>query len=82
MSTIQVSSETLGIVFRRLGINSRMEVVNRDYKGFSLDNDIEREKQKTYSSLIRGSIRLQEGKYYTAHEYEEKIKRSLERKIP
>ena len=80
--TIRVSEKTRDIVCKSLNINCLAEIINRSYSGFSSTDDIDREKIALYSDCNRGSIRIITGRFYTAQEYDERVKRVTRMKLP
>ncbi|MFZ4524293.1 MAG: hypothetical protein ACOYOE_01765 [Chlorobium sp.] len=80
--TIRVSETTRNIVCESLDIDRLSEVIDMSYGGFSTTADVDREKTKLYSDSNRGSVRLNTGRYYTAKEYEERINRIKNMKLP
>lgn len=80
--TIRVSERTRDVVCKSLKVDRLVEVMNRCFGGFSTENDVSREKTELYAEKNRGSIRLNTGRFYTAGEYEERVKRIKSLKLP
>lgn len=79
---IQVSGRTKEVICKTLNIKNLKDVIDRSYGGFSIKNDVDREKTVLYSDSNRGSIRLNTGRFYTASEHEERINRAKKLKLP
>ena len=73
---IQLSKRSRSVIKKNLKLKRIDEVVDHKYADFSPENDICREKVNTiYAKRIRGSVRLRAGRYYTAKEYKDRVKR-------
>lgn len=80
--TIRVSETTRDIVCKSLDIDRLSAVIDMSYKGFSTTSDVDREKTRLYSDSNRGSVRLNTGRFYTVKEYDERINRIKNMKLP
>ncbi len=80
--TIRVSETTRNIVCKSLDIDRLSEVIDMSYGGFSTTAYVDRAKTGLYSDSNRGSVSLNTGRYYTAKEYEERIYRIKNMKLP
>ncbi|ESQ17435.1 MAG TPA: hypothetical protein DDY14_04905 [Chromatiaceae bacterium] len=79
---IQVSDKTRQIVCRELKVNSFADLVDRDFQEIDENHDVDRNKVARYADRNRGSVRLDAGKFYTAKEYEQRIRRVKNMKLP
>lgn len=78
-----VSKVTETVLLKTLGISSLSDILDRTYKGFSREADVDREKvMGVYGDRNRGSIRLNSGRFYTAAEYENRIQRVKALQLP
>ena len=80
--TMLLSEETQSIICKRLNMSCLEDVVEKEYGSISASQDTDREKTALYASHNRGSIRLNTGRYYTAQEYAERVKRVTNMKLP
>ncbi len=69
------------IIMKRLGMKNSNEVFKREFKATDSKSET-REKIHTYKRLIRGSVRLSSGRYYTAEEYAQRVKKAKETPLP
>ncbi len=76
------SSETKGLLLKCLGLSSMEELWTREYKDLTLDDDVNRESVAKYSIRARGSVRLFSGRYYTLVEYNDRIDRINNLRLP
>lgn len=79
---IRVSDSAKSIVCRALNVNDFKQIVDRDFQSLDSDHDVDRTKVGRYADRNRGSIRLNAGKFYTAHEFEERVRRVKKLKLP
>lgn len=80
--TIRVSETTRNIVCKSLNIDRLSAVIDMSYGGFSTAADVDRAKTGLYSDSNRGSVGLNAGRFYTAREYEERINRIKNLRLP
>ena len=79
---IQLNSKSEEIIKDTLKINNLNEVLHREYKDTNDEDSKIRKKHNIYSKRIRGSVRLGRGQFYTNDEFDERVKRSMEVKLP
>jgi hypothetical protein len=79
---MNLNSNSIGIIFDVLDVKNVEEILEKDFADITEQNDIEREKATLYSSLVRGSARLNRGLYYTTKEYEEKRRKIIANQLP
>jgi len=79
---IQVSDKVREIVCRTLGVESFAQIQEQDFEAFDADHDVDRSKASRYAHRNRGSVRLNAGKFYTAQEHAERIRRAKQQDLP
>lgn len=79
---IRVSDRARQIVCRELDIDDFKEIVDRDFQPLDTTQDVDRAKVGRYADRNRGSVRLNAGKFHTAQEFEERIRRVQNLKLP
>lgn len=78
-----LSSQSVEILCNTLGVSSLDELMDRDFQDITPEQDVDRETVgRTYGSLIRGSVRLARGLFYTASEHAERVQRVNAMKLP
>jgi hypothetical protein len=77
-----LDSSSIETILFALDAKNIEEVVERDFADINEQHDVERDKVDLYSPLVRGSIRLNGGLYYTAKEYEERRKAIILEQLP
>lgn len=80
--SINLAKKTRETLCKALGVSDLTQVMDRDFKNISRENDINREKVALYADRNRGSVRLNSGRFYTAKEYEERIRKTNSRALP
>lgn len=63
-------------------IKNLNEVLRIEYKSIKKQDSSIRDRFKSYSTRIRGSVRFSRSQFYTNEEFNERVKRSLEITLP
>lgn len=78
-----LSEQSVEILCSTLGVASLDELMDRDFQDITPEQDVDRETvARTYGSLIRGSVRLGKGLFYTASEHAERVRLVNAMKLP
>ena len=79
----QLSDHTKQILLKRLKAENLDDVLQKKFLDYSAESvTVSREKAEIYNKRTRGSVRLRSGRYYTALEYKEWIKKVKAIKLP
>ncbi len=70
------------ILCETLNLNNIDSAIDKDYKDLTINNDIDKEKSRLYSTRIRGSVRIGTQRFYTLKEYNERKKNIESFKLP
>lgn len=74
-STMSLSDAAREVICRTLQISSPKEAIDRDFEP-KCKTDLNRKATETlYNKLIRGSVRLKAGRFYTTSEFQERVAR-------
>lgn len=70
-----LAKETRKTLCDEFGVAGLAELMERDYRDISPEADVDREKATLYAERNRGSVRLNAGRFFTATEYVEHIRK-------
>lgn len=77
-----LAEETRKTLCDEFGVNRLVELMERDFEDMSPEADVDREKAALYAERNRGSVRLNAGRFYTATEYAEHIRKVKALNLP
>jgi hypothetical protein len=77
--TIRLSDYAKKVLFEQLNISGFKDVIDIDYKS---TGNIDKSKTRVFQRLLRGSIRIINGRYRTQEEKEERIKEFQKLRLP
>ena len=77
-----LNSSSIETILNSLDAKNINEVIDRNFADINEQYDVDRDKVDLYFPLVRGSIRLNSGLYYTAKEYEERRKAIISEQLP
>lgn len=79
---INLAEDTRKTLCEEFGVTRLVELMEREYKDLSPEADVDREKAALYAKRNRGSVRLNTGRYYTATEFAEHIRKVKALNLP
>jgi hypothetical protein len=77
-----LAEETRKTLCDEFGVTGLVELIERDFEDISPAADVDREKAALYAERNRGSVRLSAGRFYTATEYVEHIRKVKALNLP
>jgi hypothetical protein len=66
---INFNNKAISILCKALNLNDINKAIDKNYKDININNDIDKEKSRLYSTRIRGSVRIGTQRFYTTKEY-------------
>lgn len=79
---ISISEKTRKIICRELDESALINLIDADYQDITPEADVDRAKASIYADRNRGSVRLNAGRYYTAQEYADRVKKVSAMHLP
>ena len=78
----RLKESTQKIILNRIKMAKQEDVYSRKFESEKLTTVVNRERSKIYSRTIRGSVRLNQGRFYTFEEHQQRIQKSKKTVLP
>ncbi|NVZ08401.1 hypothetical protein HW932_03910 [Allochromatium humboldtianum] len=72
---ITLAPKTRETLCKELGVSNLPDLMDRDFQDISPDTDVDRAKVALYADRNRGSVRLNSGRFYTAKEFADRVRK-------